>query len=393
MVARNPNFAKLEQNYVFAQVEKARQALLEKNPDANIINLGVGNTTQALPLVVTHAMSDRAEALGTDEGYTGYGPMLGEQDLRELIAHMVYEGRVNADEVYISDGSKCDVGRFQHLFGSSCSLAVQDPSYPAYVASQTLGSGGEITYLPCTPENKFFPDLSLIKEGQVIAFCSPNNPTGMAATEDQLTELIKVAKEKNCFILFDSAYSSFVRKFNIPKSIFEVEGARDVAIEVGSFSKFAGFTGVRLGWTVIPKELKFSDGSPVHKDWEEVLCTFFNGASNVAQSGGLAVLSPKGHSACRHIEDIYMNNARRLSNVFIKLKPKVYGGEHSPYLWVQMDDRKSWDVFEELLNECQVICMPGSGFGPAGEGFVRFSCFATPEEIDEACERLQKHWS
>ena len=404
MIKRNSGFANLSAGYLFPEVAKRRREYQAKHPDAKIISLGIGNTTEPLTPHITKIMADYAASLGTKEGYSGYGDEQGLTALREKIASVLYPNMISADEVFVSDGAKCDIARVQTLFGAKTPAAVQDPAYPVYVdGSVVVGSAGKsngrgykgITYLPCTPENNFFPDLKSVKKNSLIYFCSPNNPTGAVATRNQLEELVKTALEKECIIIFDAAYFAFIRDEKLPKTIYEIEGARKCAIEVNSFSKPAGFTGVRLGWTVVPSDLKFADGTPVKQDWNRVMTTLFNGASNIAQRGGLAALDEEGLKEMKSLVDYYLENARIMEKTlhgqnFASKGVEVYYTGDSPYLWVKFPSYKSWDIFDRILDECNVVTTPGSGFGPAGESFIRFSCFGHREDVEEACRRLEK---
>ena len=282
------------------------------------------------------------------------------------------------------------------------SIAVQDPAYPVYVdGSVMIGATGEynsdteefndIEYMRCTAENDFFPDLSKAKRTDLIYICSPNNPTGAVATKEQLKELVNFAKKNNSIIIFDAAYSEFIKEKGLPRSIFEIEGARECAIEVSSLSKPAGFTGVRLGWTIVPKELKFDDGESVGKDWQRVMGTLFNGSSNIAQWGAIAALSETGLSEIKEKVSYYMENARIIKDGLEGLSIKTFGGVNSPYIWAAFPGKKSWDVFEEILTKAHVVTTPGAGFGKAGEGFVRFSAFGKTCDIKEAVKRLQEN--
>ncbi|XP_073105164.1 probable LL-diaminopimelate aminotransferase, chloroplastic [Elaeis guineensis] len=315
-------------------------------------------------------MAMRSHSLSTIEGYSGYGAEQGDKNLRAAIASTFYgDLGIEETDIFVSDGAKCDISRLQLLFGSNVKMAVQDPSYPAHVDSSVImGQTGlfqkdiekyeNIEYMRRTPENGFFPDLSTVSKTDIILFCSPNNPTGSAASRDQLMQLVQFAKEHGSIIVYDSAYAMYISDDN-PRSIFEIPGAKEVAIETSSFSKYAGFTGVRLGWTVVPKELLFSDGFPVAKDFNRIVCTCFNGASNIAQAGGLPCLSSEG-----------LKNA--------------------PYVWVHFPGRSSWDVFAEILEKTHLVTTPGSGFGPGGEGFIRVSAFGHRGNVLEACKRLKK---
>lgn len=406
MLNRNRNLANLASGYLFPEISKRRAAWAKDHPGSKIISLGIGNTTEPLTPHIVDGLHDAVSRLGTKEGYSGYGDETGLTELRAKIASVLYKNLVTADEVYISDGAKCDIGRLQYLFGTDVSVAVQDPAYPVYVdGSVMIGAAGPvkegssgydgITYMPCTRENGFFPDLSAIPANSLVYFCSPNNPTGAVATREQLGLLVHAAKAKGSIIIFDSAYSSFIRDPKHPLSIFEIEGARECAIEVSSFSKPIGFTGVRLGWTVIPSGLKFADGTPVGKDWTRLMTTIFNGASNIAQSGGLSSLDEKGLAETRALTDFYLENAAIIRKTlsgenFRKAGVEIFGGDNAPYVWARFPGRKSWDVFDQLLDTCQVVCTPGSGFGPAGESFIRFSSFGHRDQVIEACDRLSK---
>lgn len=406
MIARNPRFANLSSGYLFPEISKRRAAFAKERPDAKIISLGIGNTTEPLTPHIVEALDKEAVRLGTPEGYSGYGEDLGLTPLRESIASVLYKGIVKPEEVFISDGAKCDIGRFQALFGEKVAVAVQDPAYPVYVDGSVIvgaagsaradGSGYEgIAYMPCTAENGFFPDLSLVPPNALVYFCSPNNPTGAVATKDQLRSLVKVANERGSVIIFDAAYSSFIRDPELPRSIFEIDGARTCAIEINSFSKPIGFTGVRLGWSIVPKELVFADGTPVIQDWTRLMTTLFNGASNIAQRGGLASLDSIGLEETRTLTDFYLENARLIRKAlsgenFRKVGVEIFGGDNAPYVWARFPGMKSWDVFDRILRECHVVSTPGAGFGPAGESFIRFSSFGHREQVAEACSRLGK---
>nr|AVU05114.1 L-lysine aminotransferase [Huperzia serrata] len=400
-VQRNANLAKLQGGYLFPEIARRRNAHIQKYPDAKIISLGIGDTTEPIPAVITSAMEARARGLSTLEGYSGYGAEQGEKALRVALAETFYEGLdIEDSEIFVSDGAKCDISRLQLVFGPDVSIAVQDPSYPAYVDSSVImGQTGnfkkdaqqysKIMYMRCTPENNFFPDFSSLPRTDIIFFCSPNNPTGYAATREQLEELVAFAKKKGSIIVYDSAYAIYMSENN-PRSIYEISGAREVAIETGSFSKYAGFTGVRLGWTVVPEELCFSDGFPVKNDFNRVMCTCFNGASNISQSGGLACLSPDGLKAMNQMVSFYKENTEILIDTFTSLGFKTFGGKNAPYVWVQFPGRDSWDVFGEILQKADIVTTPGSGFGPGGEGFIRASAFGHRENILEATNRLRK---
>nr|AKG25428.1 LL-diaminopimelate aminotransferase DapL [Hematodinium sp. SG-2015] len=397
MVKRNQHIAKLQPSYLFVQINEKKKAHLVKKPLAKLISLGIGDTTQPLFKELTESITSYATSLGTKEGYSGYSEWNGPEDLRKSIAKQFYDDKVSPDEIVLSDGSKPDLARIQLLFDHRVSIAVQDPVYPAYVDQAVIAGKtgtfdtekqqyGNVVYLPCTPENNFFPDLN-VPRTDLIFFCSPNNPTGACATRDQLTKLVNHALENNSIIIFDSAYREFIVDPSIPKTIYEIPGAEKCALETSSFSKLVGFTGVRLGWTVCPKKVLYEDGQPVYDDWKRVMGTTFNGASNVALEGGRATLA--NLDGMRKYIAYYMENAKVLRAVLEKKGLPIYGGDNSPYLWVKIVGKSSWDLFNSLLEQVDIVCTPGSGFGSCGEGFVRFSCFASHESVAEAAKRLE----
>ncbi|EOD30215.1 hypothetical protein EMIHUDRAFT_456646 [Emiliania huxleyi CCMP1516] len=369
-VARNANFGKLQAGYLFPEIGRRRSAYLAANPDANIISLGIGDTTQPVPSHILSGLVAGASKLGTKEGYSGYGAEQGMGPLREKIASALYDGKVDAAEVFVSDGSKCDIGRLQMMFGSGVTSAVQDPSYPVYVDTSvimgqtaemdaTSKQYGNIVYMPCSPSNNFFPDLSSTPRADVVYFCSPNNPTGAAASREQLQQLVDWCNKQGSILVFDAAYAPFIR-----------------SADVNSFSKYAGFTGVRLGWTVVPKELVWADGSSVAADFNRIMCTVFNGDSSVLRAGFVLI-------------DYYMENAAMLRQTMLDIGLKVHGGTDAPYVFVDLEGKPSWDMFSKILEEAQVVTIPGAGFGPGGEGFLRLSAFAPREACEEACTRLR----
>jgi LL-diaminopimelate aminotransferase len=401
MIQRNKCITNIKAGYLFPEIARRRREYAAAHPETNspegrIISLGVGNTTEPVLPHIDAGLVNGAKSLGTVEGYSGYQDE-GLLELREKISSVFYKGVFSADEVFISDGAKCDIGRLQLLFGAGTPVAVQDPSYPVYVDGSVLigaaggwaGSGYRgISYLPCTAGNSYFPDLSELPANSLFYFCSPNNPTGAAASKEQLSALVKAAREKGCVIIFDGAYAEFIRDPALPKSIFEIDGAGTCAIEVNSFSKPAGFTGVRLGWTIVPKDLKYSGGESVNADWARIAGTIFNGASNIAQAGGLAALDACGLKEVRALTGFYLENAKLIRSALEKLGVSCVGGDNSPYIWARFPGRTSWDVFAEILEKCQVLTTPGSGFGPAGESFIRFSAFGHRADVEEACGRL-----
>jgi LL-diaminopimelate aminotransferase len=386
-VKRNPYFAKLGSNYLFQEIIKRKNKFLELNPQAQLISLGVGDTTLPLVSEVTQAIKNKAEALQTKEGYTGYPSLQGSLSLREAICEKFYKGIVEPDEIFLQDGAKPEIGRLQLFFGRETRLSLQDPTYPAYLDTALAVGYEKISYMKCLEENGFFGEIK--EEVDLIYFCSPNNPTGAVATKKQLEALVKKAQEMGSFIVFDSAYASFIKDKELPRSIFEVEGGRSCALEVGSFSKLAGFTGVRLGWTVVPKDLKFETGESVIEEFKRLHATFFNGPSNLAESGALAVFSEAGYKKVMEGIDYYMENINLLKNSLEVLGYLCYGGENAPYLFVKVN-KSSWEAFEEFLEKYQIVTTPGKGFGCCGEGFLRFSGFGKREDVLEAIRRLEK---
>ena len=380
----------LSPQYLFPEVNARKKAFLQTHPEASILSLGIGDTTEPIPLAVADALSKASIQLGTKEGYSGYGSEQGMQELREAIASVFYAGAVQGSEVFISDGAKCDIGRLQMLFGREVSIALQDPTYPVYRDGSLIQGVSSMVFMECTPENGFFPNLATLPRTDILYFCSPNNPTGSVATRDQLTALVRFAEKNQSIILFDAAYAAYIQDPSLPTSIFEIEGARHVAIEINSFSKLAGFTGVRLGWTVVPKELRYDDGSSVHADWNRLTSTVFNGPSNIAQRGGLAVLEEEGLRAVDAITRYYLENAAIIKQAFQQRGYEVFGGDNAPCLWVRFPGEKSWNVFQRFLEQYHIVTTPGSGFGAKGEGFLRLTAFSHREHVIEAICRLQR---
>ena len=411
MIKRNPQLAALKAGYLFPEIARRRREFAAAHPEdaakpeTRIISLGVGNTTEPILPHTAAGLTEGARKLGTAEGYSGYQDE-GLPELRKKIAEVFYS-HTNAasgepftiEEIFISDGAKCDIGRLQLLFGQGAKVAVQDPSYPVYVDGSVLIGAAKgwaetgyegIVYLPCTAENNFFPDLSRLPENSIFYFCSPNNPTGAVATRVQLAALVDAARKKGVLIIFDAAYSEYIRDPVLPKTIYEIKGSRECAIEVNSFSKPAGFTGVRLGWTVVPKELRYETGESINADWVRIAGTIFNGASNIAQAGGLASLSKEGQKEIRELCDFYLGNAALIRNALQKLGIVCVGGDNSPYIWAHFPGKDSWEVFAEILEKCRVVTTPGAGFGPSGQSYIRFSAFGHRADAEEACGRLAK---
>lgn len=386
MLPRNPNIAALESGYLFPEINKRKQLFLKENPNANLISLGIGDATQPLTPSAVAALVQASQAMGTVEGYAGYGPEQGIEPLRSAIAKHVYSDEIEADEVFISDGAKCDAGRLQVLLGAEVSVAIQDPVYPVYLDTGRILGRKTIFKMPCTAENGFFPDV--IPQADVIFFCSPNNPTGAVATREQLTRLVETAKRQGSLIIYDAAYSAFICDPELPRSIYEIPGSKEVAIEINSFSKNAGFTGVRLGWTVVPKALCYSDGSSVHKDWSRIVATFFNGASVIVQKAACNLFTDKGLQEVSQRVAFYLENARIIMNTLEQIGWEYHGGIHVPYIWAKGPAPTSWQLFDLLLKKAEIVSTPGSGFGSAGEGYIRLSAFGHRHSIIEAVKRL-----
>lgn len=388
MVKRRSIFQKLPKNYLFPEINRRKELFMKQNPSTTLISLGIGDTVEPLSPYIAKKIESAAASLGTKEGYRGYGKEQGFLSLREKLITRFYHGKITPDEIFISDGAKCDLGRLQMLFGGKMKVAMQDPAYPVYLEGSLLQGVESITLMPCIPDNDFFPDLSTLDSPDLIYICHPNNPTGACYTYKQLKKLVDYAIDSHAIILFDVAYASFIREPFLPKTIYEIPGAEKVAIEVGSFSKMAGFSGLRLGWTTIPKTLKFEDGHLVWNDWMRMNMSIYNGASLLAQQGGIAALEDEGWDEINQIIDQYLRNAKRLRQAFEKQKLTVYGGKNIPYLWVHYPNKNSWDIFQEFLEQRQIIITPGKGFGVSGEHFIRVSGFAHEKQIDQSLNLL-----
>jgi len=392
MAKKNENFDKLPLNYLFPEIQRKKQAYLNTFPDSQLISLGIGDTTQPLPESITGAICETSKAFSTLKGYRGYGAEQGLSALRQMIAKTFYNELVEPDEIFISDGAKCDTGRLLQLFAKGQTIAVQDPSYPVYVDTSVIsGLANKIHFMPCLPDNDFFPNLDINENIDLIFFCSPNNPTGAVASKKQLEQLVAFALERNALIIFDAAYSFFIKDEH-PRSIYEIKNADQVAIEINSFSKMAGFTGLRLGWSIIPKNLKFDDGSSIHQAWNRITTTFFNGASYLTQMGGVAALQTQGMKELAKTRDFYLKNAHLIKETLKNLRIDAYGGTNCPFVWADFSPKTSWEMFDELLYNTQTVTIPGSGFGASGEGFLRLSAFAQRKDILDALERISKYF-
>lgn len=397
MVYINENYLKLRSGYLFPEIAKRVQTFAAKNPNAKIIRLGIGDVTQALPAAVVTAAKNAFDEMSLEKTFRGYGPEQGYDFLREAIVENEFKPRladVYADEVFVSDGSKCDTGNIQEIFSENCKIAVPDPVYPVYVDTNIMaGRIANLLYLEGTAQNGFLPELPKVKV-DVIYLCFPNNPTGVVASKDELKKWVDFARKNKALILFDAAYEAFITDDKIPHSIFEIEGARDCAIEFRSYSKTAGFTGTRCAFTVVPKTLmgEGPDGTPVslHALWSRRQTTKFNGVSYPIQKAALACYSPEGKKQIKTTIDYYLNNAKIILSGLKKIGLETHGGLHAPYIWFKTpDSMNSWDFFDKLLNDCHVVGTPGSGFGVCGEGYMRLSAFGSKENVQEAVERIK----
>ena len=403
MFKLNENYQKLPGSYLFSTIAKKVNAYAEANPDKKIIRMGIGDVTQPLAPAVIDALHAAVDEMGHAETFHGYAPDLGYSFLRETIAKEDYQARgahIEADEIFVSDGAKSDCANIQEIFAADSKIAVCDPVYPVYVDSNVMagrtgeydantGLWSDVIYMPCTAENGFAPELPE-ETPDLIYLCFPNNPTGGVLTKDQLQVWVDYANRVGAVILYDAAYEAYISEDNVPHTIYECEDARTCAIEFRSFSKNAGFTGVRLGYTVIPKDLKCGDIA-VHSLWARRHGTKYNGAPYIIQKAAMAVYSPEGKEQIKEQVAYYKNNARILYDGLKELGYTVSGGVNSPYVWLKTPDgMTSWEFFDRLLEVANVVGTPGSGFGPSGEGYFRLTGFGTKEATLEAIERFKK---
>ncbi len=405
MATINDNYLKLKAGYLFPEIARRVNAFAEANSDAKIIRLGIGDVTEPLPEACRTAMIKAVEEMGDRTSFRGYGPEQGYAWLREKIATCDFQARggdIGSDEIFISDGSKCDTGNILDIFGNDNTIAVTDPVYPVYVDTNVMagntGSANEkgefegLVYLPITAENNFTAEIPSQKV-DLIYLCFPNNPTGATATKEHLKAWVDYAKANDSIIFFDAAYEAYITDPDLPHSIYEIEGARDCAIEFRSFSKNAGFTGTRCALTVVPKTLtaKAADGSDVElwKLWNRRQSTKFNGVSYIVQRGAEAVYSDEGQAQVKELVNFYMENAKIIREKLTAAGLAVYGGVNAPYVWVKTPNGlSSWDFFDKLLQSVNVVGTPGSGFGAAGEGYFRISAFNSRENVEEAMKRI-----
>lgn len=397
MAKINENYLKLPQNYLFTEIARRVKIFQTENPNAEIIKLGIGDVTQPLPKVCLDAMTAAVAEMGKAETFRGYGPEQGYLFLREKIAEWNYQKRglnVSAEEIFISDGSKCDCGNIQEIFSLDSKIAVADPVYPVYLDSNIMAGRTEIIYLPCTAENNFSPAPPNQKV-DLIYLCSPNNPTGTTLDKAALANWIDYAKNNDAVILYDAAYAAYISEKNIPRSIYEIDGAREVAIEFRSFSKTAGFTGTRCGYVVIPENLygTTSNGEkvPLKNLWLRRQSTKFNGTAYIIQRGAAAIYSEEGQAQIQNLIDYYMTNAKIIRAGLTAAGFTVYGGINAPYIWLKTPNNlSSWNFFDELLTKYKIVGTPGAGFGKCGEGYFRLTSFGSRENTLTAMQRLEK---
>ena len=405
MLHVNENYSKIQASYLFTEIAHRVSAHQAANPDAKVIRLGIGDVTEPLCPAVIEAMHKAVDDEATRENFHGYGPEQGYAFLRDAIAKVDFQDRgidIASDEIFVSDGAKCDCGNVQELFGADVKIAVGDPVYPVYVDTNVMAGrtgkseGGRypgLVYLTCNASNGFVPGPESAQGCDVVYLCYPNNPTGAVATKDQLQKWVDWANANKSLILFDAAYEAFIRTPGIPRSIYECAGARTCAIEFRSFSKTAGFTGIRGGYTVVPKGLMAyaADGTPVELRpmWTRRQTTKFNGASYITQRGAAAIFTPEGQAQTKATIDFYLENGKLMKEALQALGYTVTGGGDSPYLWVDVKG-DSWEFFDKLLKEANVVTTPGAGFGKAGEGYIRISSFNSRANVLEAIERLKK---
>ena len=407
MALINEHYLKLQAGYLFPEIGRRVREFAEANPDKKIIRMGIGDVTQPLAPAVIKAFHEGVEELASAATFKGYGPEQGYDFLRDAIALNDYQNRgvdIPAGDIFVSDGSKCDTGNIQEIFGAANKIAICDPVYPVYAdttvmsgktgAMQSNGYFEGIIYMPCNEANGFIPELPA-ERPDLIFLCFPNNPTGTVASKEELTKWVNYARANRCIILYDAAYEAYITDDSIPHSIFEIEDAKEVALEFRSFSKTAGFTGTRCAFTVIPRELMAYDSQgnahQVKALWNRRHTTKFNGVSYPVQKAAAAIYTPEGKKQVKAVVDYYLENARIMRESLKESGFTVFGGVNAPYVWVKTPHGiKSWEFFDQLLTEANVVGTPGSGFGPSGEGYFRFSAFADRDNVLEAMERIRK---
>ena len=404
MIRVNENYLKLQASWLFSEIAKKVSAFQSSNPDMEIIKLGIGDVTRSLPRACIDAFHHAVDEMADDTTFRGYGPDQGYEFLRRKIAENDFQARgadISPDEIFISDGAKCDAGNIQEIFAARTRVALPDPVYPVYLDSNVMaGRTGvfknnryeNMIYLESTRENGFIPDLPQ-SSVDLIYLCFPNNPTGATITKSQLKTWVDFARESKALILYDAAYEAFIRDDSLPKSIYEIEGARQIAIEFRSFSKTAGFTGTRCAFTVMPKSCQAFTGNgaqhPLHPLWLRRQTTKFNGVSYPVQRAAEAVYSAEGQKQCRELTDYYLRNAALVRKEITALGFECIGGENSPYIWIDCKS-DSWEFFDLLLQKAGVVCTPGTGFGKCGDGYIRISAFNNFENIQRAMSRISQ---
>ena len=406
MALVNEHFLKLPNNYLFADIAKKVNAFKVSHPKANVISLGIGDVTQPLCPAVIEAMHKAVDEMANKDTFRGYGPEQGYAFLREAIVKNDFLPRgihLDPNEIFINDGAKSDTGNIQELVRWDNSIGVTDPIYPVYIDSNVMigragvledGKWSNVVYMPCSAENNFTPQLP-DKRVDIIYLCYPNNPTGTVITKEELRKWVNYAIKNDTLIFYDAAYEAYIQDPDIPHSIYEIKGARKVAVEFHSYSKTAGFTGIRCGYTVVPKELTAANlkGERIELNhlWNRRQCTKFNGTSYISQKAAEAIYTPEGKAQVKATIDYYMTNAKIMHRTLTELGLDVYGGKNAPYLWIKTPDGMgSWKFFEQMLYEAHVVCTPGVGVGPSGEGYVRLTAFGEREDCLEAMERLKK---
>lgn len=405
MALVNENFLKLSNNYLFADIAKKVNAFKVSHPQMRVISLGIGDVTQPLCPAVIEAMHKAVDEMATKASFRGYGPEHGYDFLREAIVKNDFAPRgihIDPSEIFVNDGAKSDTGNIGDILGLDNSVGVTDPIYPVYIDSNVMcgragvmenGKWSNINYMPCTAENNFTPQIPDHRV-DIIYLCYPNNPTGTVLSKEELKKWVDYAIKNDTLILYDAAYEAYIREDHVPHSIYEIKGARKVAIEFHSYSKTAGFTGVRCGYTVIPKELTAAttDGlqrTELNHFWDRRQCTKFNGTSYISQRAAEAIYSPEGKKQVKETIDYYMGNAQLMHQALTDMGLTVYGGVNAPYLWVKTPGgTESWKFFEQMLYGAGVVCTPGVGFGPSGEGYIRLTAFGNREDCQEAMQRL-----
>lgn len=406
MALINENYLKLPGSYLFAEIARRVTAFKEANPDADIIRLGIGDVTQPLPQASIKAMHAAVDEMANAETFRGYGPEQGYDFLIEKIIETNYTKRgieIAKDEIFVSDGSKSDCGNIQEIFSTDSLVAITDPVYPVYLDTNVMagrtgvlqdnGMFENVTYMPCTAENNFTPEIPK-KRVDLIYLCCPNNPSGTTLSREALEQWVAYAKKNESVILFDAAYAAYITEDDVPRSIYEIEGAKEVAIEFRSFSKTAGFTGTRCGYTVIPKAIKgkAKDGSlhDFNKLWNRRHTTKFNGTAYIIQRGAEAIYTPEGQAQIKETIDYYMTNAKIIREGLTDAGLNVFGGVNAPYIWLQTpNNMPSWDFFDKLLKEVNIVGTPGAGFGPSGEGYFRLTAFGNRENTERAIDRIK----